>query len=82
MTVSLLDIPIRFDYPERALAGHSLVKNEIPALRTIPAVGNVNQRCEPEIPAYESPGKPPFLGIIVCTSAATNVAFVTNEVTW
>ena len=80
MTVSVLDRWVRFDYPERALAGHLLnSKDKTCTDAQIPAVGIVDQHRGPEADlGFVLTRRAAFLGILLCNCAATNVAFVTN----
>jgi hypothetical protein len=63
ITVSVLDSRVRFDYPERALAGHLLnLKGKTCTDAQIPAVGIEDQHRGPEVKTWASylPGEPPF----------------------
>jgi hypothetical protein len=86
-TVSLLDRRVRFDYPERATGDLLLKRNDLRTVRTAVCCKvfcsfqmrewflNVEFRIGNRTATRS-------LGIILCTSAATIVGFVTSEVTW
>jgi len=86
-TVSLLDRRVRFDYPERASGDPLLKRNDLRAVRSNDLLRGFRlSSFESGFPCLEfrignhAASRP--LGIILCTSAATIVGFVTSEVTW
>jgi hypothetical protein len=84
--VSLLDRRVRFDYPERASVEVLLQKHELRAFmqKSTARVSFFQLREWVSLLEFRignhTASRP--LGIILCTSAATIVGFVTSEVTW
>ena len=84
--VSLLDRRVRFDYPEHASVEVLLQKHELRAFmqKSTARVSFFQLREWVSLLEFRignhTASRP--LGIILCTSAATIVGFVTSEVTW